>query len=58
MYVFMFDYALWAEQCPHFSRHGLGGNISSVPEYAILDALGKNQAGGILFDASEDLLNK
>ncbi|HVR35840.1 MAG TPA: prepilin-type N-terminal cleavage/methylation domain-containing protein [Methylomirabilota bacterium] len=56
MYVFMFDYALWAEQCPNFSRHGLGGNISSVPEYAILDALGRNQAGGILYDASQNLL--
>jgi type II secretory pathway pseudopilin PulG len=57
MYVFMFDYALWAEECPGFSRHGLGGNISSVPEYAILDALAKNQAGGILYDASRNLLD-
>jgi type II secretory pathway pseudopilin PulG len=57
MYVFMFDYALWAEECPGFSRHGLGGNISSVPEYAILDALAKNQAGGILYDASQNLLD-
>lgn len=60
MYVFMFDYALWAEECPwHFDWHGLwpSGNPQNVPEYAILDALGRNQAGGILFDASENLLN-
>jgi hypothetical protein len=57
MYVYMFNYALWAEECPNFSRHGLGGNISSVPEYAILDALAKNQAGGILYDASQNLLD-
>jgi prepilin-type N-terminal cleavage/methylation domain-containing protein len=59
MYVFMFDYALWAEECPNFSRHGAtgGSNLQQVPEYAILDSLGKNQAGGILFDASQNLLN-
>jgi hypothetical protein len=57
MYVFMFDYALWAEECPNFSRHGLG-NTLQVPEYTILDALAKNQAGGILYDASKNLLDK
>ena len=57
MYVFMFDYALWAEECPNFSRHGLG-NTLQVPEYTILDALAKNQAGGILYDASQNLLDK
>jgi prepilin-type N-terminal cleavage/methylation domain-containing protein len=57
MYVFMFDYALWAEECPRFSYHGLG-NPLQVPEYTILDALGKNQAGGILFDAAKNLLDR
>jgi len=56
MYVFMMDYALWAEQCPRFSRHGLGGGTLTVPEYLILDSIGKNESGGILDSASEDLI--
>jgi hypothetical protein len=60
MYVFMFDYALWAEECPNFSTHGApgGANVQNVPEYAVLDSLGKNQAGGILYGASLDLLDR
>ena len=57
MYVFMFNYTLWAEECPlRFSYHGTT-SISQVPEYSILDSLGKNQGGGILYDASGNLLS-
>jgi prepilin-type N-terminal cleavage/methylation domain-containing protein len=60
MYVFMFNYTLWAELCPHFSRHGAvgGQNLQQVPEYAILEALaGAAPGDGILTGASKDLLS-
>ena len=43
LYTFMFDYALWANQCPHFSWHGQSGsNPVGVPEYDLLDFQGAN----------------
>ena len=43
MYTFMFDYALWANECPHFSWHDQGGsNPQGVPEYIMLDNQGQN----------------
>src|ERR1043166_2831439 len=42
MYTFMFDYSLWANECPHFSDHGNGGSPASVPEYMLLDNQGAN----------------
>ena len=43
MYTFMFDYALWANQCPHFSWHGqTGSTAQGVPEYIMLDYQGAN----------------
>jgi prepilin-type N-terminal cleavage/methylation domain-containing protein len=58
MYVFMFNYALWAEQCPAFSKHGLGdtGNPQNVAEWLILRSIG-NPLNGVLAVASEELLN-
>ncbi len=42
MYTFMFDYALWANECPHFDDHGNGGSPASIPEYIMLDNQGQN----------------
>jgi general secretion pathway protein G len=44
MYTFMFDYSLWANECPyHFDWHGqTGSNPQSVPEYILLNNQGQN----------------
>jgi len=49
MYTFMFDYSLWANECPHFSHHGSGTNSSptSIPEYILLNNEGQNSSGNI-----------
>ena len=37
----MFDYSLWATECPiNFSRHGTTGAPTDVPEYIMLSAAG------------------
>jgi len=41
MYTFMFDYTYWANECPHFDRHG-NNNLTSVPEYTLLNNQGQN----------------
>ena len=38
MYTFMFDYTLWADECPHFDTHG----TASSPEYTLLYNVGGN----------------
>ena len=45
MYTFMFDYTLWANECPHFDDHGDGGSPSSIPEYILLHNQGQNNGG-------------
>jgi hypothetical protein len=52
MYTFMFDYTFWANECPHFDRHGNG--LNSVPEYILLDNQGAN--GGNVNTFSGNLL--
>ena len=42
MYTFMFDYIYWANECPHFNLHGLGGAPSNIPEYTLLNNNGQN----------------
>jgi type II secretory pathway pseudopilin PulG len=42
MYSFMYDYTLWADECPHFNQHGNTGNPTSIPEYDLLNSLGAN----------------
>ena len=43
MYTFLFDYSLWANECPHFSWHGQSGsNPQGVPEYDMLNNQGQN----------------
>jgi hypothetical protein len=45
MYTFMFDYVFWATECPHFDNHG-NANLSSLPEYKMLDDMGHSASGG------------
>ncbi|PYI83715.1 MAG: hypothetical protein DME26_14545 [Verrucomicrobia bacterium] len=53
MYSFLYEYTLWANECPHFSRHGAtGSNPTSVPEYDMLNNLGQNN--GALDKYSDD----
>jgi type II secretory pathway pseudopilin PulG len=48
MYTFMFDYTLWANECPHFNRHGdKSGSASSIPEYILLNNQGQNGQGNL-----------
>jgi len=38
MYTFMFDYSLWANECPHFDYHlNAVNNLAALPEYMLLD---------------------
>lgn len=42
MYTFMYDYTMWANECPwHFNTHG-GTSVNQPPEYSLLDAVGGN----------------
>jgi prepilin-type N-terminal cleavage/methylation domain-containing protein len=45
LYTFMYDFTLWANECPHFDFHGNG--LSSVPEYKMLNDQGQNASGNI-----------
>jgi hypothetical protein len=51
MYAFMFDYTLWANECPHFSDHGNPGAPTSVPEYMLLRSQGQNNGNVDTFSA-------
>ncbi len=45
IYTFMYDFTLWANECPHFDDHYTGGNPpspSSLPEYIMLRNQGQN----------------
>ena len=55
MYTFMFDYTFWANECPHFDRHGNGGAPSSVPEYIMLNNQAQNE--GNIDRFSDDLID-
>jgi prepilin-type N-terminal cleavage/methylation domain-containing protein len=45
VYTFMYDYTLWANECPHFDDHGKSGN--SIPEYKMLNDQGQNSSGNV-----------
>lgn len=46
MYSFMFQYILWSNECPHFTRHGnTGSSLTSLPEYDMLNNIGQSGAG-------------
>jgi type II secretory pathway pseudopilin PulG len=51
MFNFMLIFSMWADQFPHFPRHG--ANANQVPEYQLLDALVGPSTGG----SGSDLLN-
>jgi type II secretory pathway pseudopilin PulG len=51
MYAYMFEYTLWATQCPHFSRHN-ASSPTQVPEYELLDDIGHVGSGGRLDEFS------
>jgi len=51
MYTFMFDYIFWATECPRFDNHGFQ-NVSTLPEYKMLDDIGQNSTSGSLDDIS------
>ncbi len=40
MFNFMLVFSLWADQYPHYPKHG--ANANQVPEYQLLDALVNN----------------
>jgi len=51
MYTFMFDYAMWANECPHFDDHNNSGSPASVPEYILLNNQGQNNGNIDKFSA-------
>ncbi len=50
LYSFMYDYTLWANECPHFDPHGLYG--SGSPELTLLKTIVGPTANGSLGDVS------
>jgi prepilin-type N-terminal cleavage/methylation domain-containing protein len=54
MYTFMFDYTLWANECPHFDNHG----TSTSPEYQILYEVGGPSQNLDTFSGTTGLLKK
>jgi prepilin-type N-terminal cleavage/methylation domain-containing protein len=55
MYSFMYTYALWANECPHFSWHNASSSIQ-VPEYEMLNDIGANNAFLDKFTGANGLL--
>jgi len=41
MYSFMFTYTLWANQSPHFPKHGIS-SAGNVPEFKMMDSVAAN----------------
>lgn len=52
MYTFMFNYTLWANECPHFDPHG----TSSSPEATLLYEVGGNSQALATFTGSGGLI--
>lgn len=41
MYTFMFSYTLWANECPRFSRHDQTSSLTEIPEYRLINEIGR-----------------
>jgi len=54
VYTFMFDYTLWADECPHFDNHQNSGN--SIPEYKMLNDQGQGGNNGSIYSTSSGLV--
>jgi len=52
MYSFMFDYTLWANECPHFDTHG----TSSSPEATLLYEIGGQSHSLDVFSGASGLI--
>ncbi len=57
MLNYMQTYTRWANYCPHFDDRNVS-SMPSLPEFQMLDAVGKKNPSGIMYDTSLWLLSE